>query len=74
VYTAAADGEAEQQRDQKCEADFYIGEWTLADADSAAALSSLKSAAAACPHNFIEFSGAQSELKRMPPRTAAGGM
>ena len=74
AYAAAADGEAQQQADQKCEADFYIGEWKLGGTGSAEALDSFKSAAATCPHNFIEFSAAQSELKRLPAQAAVGGM
>lgn len=74
VYAAAIDGEADQKRDQACEADFYVGEWELTDSQSVAALNALKSAAAACPHNFIEFSAAQAELKRPPAQATAGGM
>jgi lipoprotein NlpI len=49
----------------RCEAQFYIGEWQLLRADRAAAAVSLKAAVDTCPKDFVEFTGARAELKRL---------
>jgi rhomboid protease GluP len=50
---------------QRCEAEFYVGEWQLLRGDRTAAVSALKVALDACPKSFIESKGAQAELKRI---------
>ena len=49
----------------RCDAQFFIGEWQLLQADRPAAIESLKAAADTCPKTFAEFRGAQAELKRL---------
>lgn len=66
VYRAAANRDAKLAGNQKCEADFYIGEWRLARKDPAAAKALLQQALSECPHDFVEYSYAQTELKRQP--------
>ena len=66
VYSEAASRDAQTATNQKCEADFYIGEWQLARKDGAAARPLLQQAVSECPHNFLEYSAAQVELKRQP--------
>jgi len=66
VYSEAASKDAQIAINQKCEADFYIGEWQLARKNTADAKSLLQQAVGECPHGFIEFSFAQAELKRLP--------
>jgi lipoprotein NlpI len=51
--------------DDRCEAQFYIGEWQLLHADRPAAIESLRTAASTCPKDFMEFVDAQAELKRL---------
>jgi len=51
--------------DDRCEAQFYIGEWQLLRADRPAAVQSLKTAASTCPKDFVEATDAQAELKRL---------
>jgi lipoprotein NlpI len=51
--------------DDRCEAQFYIGEWQLLRADRSAAIESLKAAADTCPKSFVEYRGARAELKRL---------
>jgi len=60
----AAARDPQKATEQKCEADFYVGEWQLARANRDAALTLLKQAVDECPHNFVEFFAAQEELKR----------
>jgi rhomboid protease GluP len=60
VWRAASDG------DQKCEADFYIGQWQLARGDRTAARALFQTATAQCPRDYIAFDAAQRELKRLP--------
>jgi len=55
---------AATKADERCEANFYIGEWQLKQ-DEAAAVQSLKAAADTCPKTFVEFDGATAELKRL---------
>lgn len=66
VYREAADKDAQTATNQKCEADFYVGEWHLARKNEAAAKPLLQQAASECPRNFIEYSAAEVELKRLP--------
>jgi rhomboid protease GluP len=51
--------------DERCEAQFYIGEWQLLRADRPAAIESLQTAASTCPKDFVESTDAQAELKRL---------
>jgi lipoprotein NlpI len=51
--------------DQRCEAQFYVGEWHLLREHRAEATSALEVAAGACPKTFIEYKGAVAELKRL---------
>src|ERR1700730_18462880 len=51
--------------DDRCEAQFYIGEWQLLRADRPAAIDALKSAAHTCPKDFVEATDARAELKRL---------
>ena len=65
VYRKAASAEGDAAANQKCEADFYIGEWRLAGKD-AAAKALLQQAQNECPHNFVEYRAAQEDIKRIP--------
>jgi lipoprotein NlpI len=51
--------------DERCEAQFYMGEWNLLQSDRPAAIDALKAAATTCPKNFVEFADAKAELKRL---------
>jgi lipoprotein NlpI len=50
---------------QRCEAQFYAGEWKLLHGDKAGAVTTLEAAATTCPKTFIEYKGAKAELKRL---------
>jgi lipoprotein NlpI len=51
--------------DDRCEAQFYLGEWKLLRADRAAAIEALEAAANTCPKDFVELADAKAELKRL---------
>lgn len=65
VDAAAAHGDAQTVIQQKCEADFYLAEWSIDRGDTPAAKPRLNSAAASCPHTFVEYAGAKIELRRL---------
>jgi tetratricopeptide (TPR) repeat protein len=56
----AADKEVE-----RCQAQFYIGEWDLLRDDPTEAAAALRAAADTCPKTRIEYDGATAELKRL---------
>jgi lipoprotein NlpI len=58
--TAATDDE------QKCEANFYIGEWHLLKGDVASARKRFEQALEGCPPSFIERTMTETEMKRLP--------
>jgi tetratricopeptide (TPR) repeat protein len=51
--------------DERCEAQFYIGEWHLLRGDRAAAAAALQTAVDTCSKEFDEYTGALAELKRL---------
>jgi len=51
---------------QKCEANFYVGEWHLLKGDSASARKRFEQASGGCPPSLIEHDMAQIEAKRLP--------
>lgn len=65
VYHAAESYNAVRAKEQKCEADFYLGEWHLAHGDIATGTPLIYLAAENCPHNFTEYSLALTEKGRL---------
>lgn len=63
VFAKAARGDAPAQ--QKCEADFYLGEWQLGR-NIPGGKELIQQAEKECPHNFVEYLAARTELKRLP--------
>lgn len=51
--------------DQRCEAQYYVGEWNLVRGDNMAAETALETAANSCAKQLAEYQLAQSELKRI---------
>lgn len=62
---------AAADNDQKCEANFYVGEWHLLKGDVAAARKRLEQASAGCPPNLMERDMAAIEAKRLPGARAS---
>jgi lipoprotein NlpI len=52
--------------DQKCEANFYVGEWHLLKGDVASARQRFEQALGSCPSNFIERTMTEIEVTRLP--------
>lgn len=61
----AGKGDVKAVPGQKCEADFYGGEWQLTHGDVRAGKALFQDAAHICPKNFVERAPAQRELKRL---------
>jgi lipoprotein NlpI len=51
--------------EERCEAEFYSGEWHLLRGNRAAAATALQAAADICSKDFVEYKGALAELKRL---------
>jgi tetratricopeptide (TPR) repeat protein len=60
AMVAAADGPGE-----RCEAQYYLGEWHLLRGTRANSIEALQNAIKICQPNFIEYTGAQAELNRL---------
>jgi tetratricopeptide (TPR) repeat protein len=56
---------AAEKPEQRCEAQFYIGEWQLLQGAKAQAVKALQSAADTCPKDSVDRRGAVEELKRI---------
>jgi len=67
VRKAAASSDPEIERGQRCEADFYIGEWQVLHGDRSEGRKLLEIARDECPNYFIEFEIIPVELKRLAP-------
>jgi rhomboid protease GluP len=52
---------------QRCEAEFYAGEWRLLHGDGRDARASLQAAARLCAKSSKEYVAATAELKRLKP-------
>ena len=68
VFAAATDSDAARQREQRCEANFYVAHWHLLRGDRERALPLLKEAQSTCPRDFLEHEGAVAELRRLQKR------
>jgi rhomboid protease GluP len=53
--------------EERCEAQFYIGEWHVLKNSTAEAVNALQAAVDTCPKTFIEYLVALVELKRLKP-------
>jgi tetratricopeptide (TPR) repeat protein len=51
--------------EERCEAEFYLGEWRLVRGDRTKAKEALEAAKATCPASFYEHDGAVAELGRI---------
>ena len=65
VQKAAANPDPATQREQQCEAHFYIAQWHLLRGAREPALHLLREAQSLCPRTFIEHEGALAELRRL---------
>ena len=56
---------AASKAEERCEAQFYNGEWHLLRGNRAAAATALQAATDICSKDFFEYKGAVAELKRL---------
>jgi tetratricopeptide (TPR) repeat protein len=66
VFAAAEQGDPYARAGQACEANFYVGEWKLAQNDAAGAKDLLTQAMKSCPTGSVELNTAKVELGRLP--------
>ena len=62
---AAASPDPARQRDQRCEANFYIAQWHLLRGEREAALQLLRNAQSGCPGSIVEHEATVAELRRL---------
>jgi lipoprotein NlpI len=56
---------AARNRDERCEAHFYIGQWHILRGNKARAKAALQTAVNVCPKLQIEYPSAVAELRRL---------
>jgi tetratricopeptide (TPR) repeat protein len=56
---------AANKPDERCEAQYYLGQWNILRGAHANATEALHSAVESCPKTFTEYAGAVAELKRL---------
>ena len=65
LFLAAKSPDPKKQKENLCEAQFYVGQHTLLRGNESEARKLFSTAVETCPTNFVEYSGAQAELKRL---------
>lgn len=65
VYRSAAAGTGRTPANQKCEADFYIGEWRILQGHAQAAKPLILAAVNECPRSYLAWQGATAEYRRL---------
>ena len=65
LFLAAKSSDPKKQKVNLCEAQYYAGQHTLLRGNESEARKLFSTAVETCPTNFVEFSGAQAELKRL---------
>jgi len=65
VLAAADDPNSDTKKGQVCEANFYTGELALLKGTKDDAIRLFRLAASGCPHGFVEWDGANAELKAL---------
>jgi lipoprotein NlpI len=65
LLAAAAHSDAGREVEQRCEADYYIGQWHVIRGERESAVAHFLAAQDECPRFFLEYTGAAAELKRL---------
>lgn len=65
VISQATDRDPKKNKEQLCEADFFLGEWHILRNERQKARVLLSKAEKECPRNFLEYESALSELRRL---------
>jgi lipoprotein NlpI len=65
LLLASASPDARTQAEQRCEANYYLGQWNVIRGEQERAVAHFRAAQDQCPRFFLEFTGATAELKRL---------
>lgn len=65
LLAAAAHPDAKTQAEQRCEANYYLGQWYLIRGEQDRAVAHFRAAQDQCPRFFLEYTGATAELRRL---------
>lgn len=65
VHIGAKAGDTAQQREMRCEADFYVAQSLIIKGERARAQNMLQAVQRACPKNLLEYEAAIAELRRL---------
>jgi lipoprotein NlpI len=65
VLAASGHSDARIQAEQRCEADYYLGQWHLIRGEPERAVAYFRAAQNQCPRFFLEYTGAAAELGRL---------
>ena len=67
----ADSADARIKRERTCQAHFFSGQWQMLARDWVRATASLRLAREQCPRNFVEYSSAEHELRRLAAQPPA---
>jgi len=73
ALAAAQDRNPETQKNQLCEANYYLGESALAHQQRTLAKTRFIAARDVCPKDYVEYAGALAELKKLSAAAPAAG-
>ena len=65
LIAAAANSDVKLEAEQRCEANYYLGQWHLLRGERDQAAARFHAAEGLCPKSFLEYLGALAELKRL---------
>jgi lipoprotein NlpI len=65
LLAASAHSDAKTQAEQRCEANYYLGQWYVIRGQQEPAVAHFRAAQNQCPKFFLEYAGATAELKRL---------
>ena len=65
LLAASAHADVGRRVEQRCEADYYLGQWHLIQGRQEPAVTHFRAAQRECPRFFLEYAGAAAELKRL---------
>ena len=65
TLATAANPDSVKDKNQRCEAEFYVGEYLLLRKETPKALAHFRTARDKCPLDFVEYQGAAAEMARL---------
>jgi lipoprotein NlpI len=71
AQVAASSSDPVKEKGQRCEAEFYSGEYMMMQKDAAGALPHFKEARSICPPDFVEYGAARVALQQLESPASA---